>query len=472
MIKKLFNAIKRDGILEFIKYAGERLHLKRNIMRLFLSPLAIPFAGGIFAISPWIPIRLIMLFSNRIGHYIWNTEFWLCTLDMYEKETNKKIKTLFYTVPGYPVANTQLHRMWKRVITILPFPYIVAEIDRYLLLWSSKYRNDPIKKFFRPQGYDVWNLLGKVNKPHLSFTSSEERKGKELLCALGIPEDAQFVCILGRDPLYLSLHMPNQDFTYTSYRNVDINNYQQSAEFLTNHGYYVIRMGKHVTEPFNANNSKVIDYANSKFRSDFGDIYLGAHCFFFISVGSGLDEVPHIFKKPILIVNAPGIDGAYHPTWHLFITKKVYDQNYNRYLSQREISQAFLYIETDRGRSLMKIARDKGLYFIENTPEEITEAVKEMVGRLTGNWKTSEEDEFLQQEFWQKYRDSGMTLLSSPAPELKIPALKIPVFEGENLVINRKICGVRLRIGSSFLKNNTSWLIDNAQTEKSSLINT
>lgn len=468
MLKKIRFFIKRDGILGFIKYAIGRLHLKKNLIRLLLSPITIPIAVGILAILPWIRIRLIMLFSNRVGHYAWNTEFWLSTLDVYEDEGNKKVKTLFYTVPGYAVSNEQLHRMWKRAITILPFPYVVAEVDRYLQFWSSKYRNDLIKNFFRPQGYDVWNLTGKSNKPHIDFTSEEERQGKELLQALGIPEKANFICLLGRDPSYLNQHMPNQDLSYTNYRDVDINNFKQATEFLANSGYYVIRMGKHVKDPLIVNHPKIIDYANSKFRSDFSDIYLSAHCFIFISVGTGLDTVAYIFKRPILIVNHPVIDSWYHPGMDLLITKKVFDIKNKKYLTQIELAEAFPYKKTDRGRLITKIAKDKELCFVENTPEEILEAVKELLGRVLGNWQTTEEDECLQDKYWKNYRDPGLTTLSASPPPLKMPALKVPVFEGENLAINKKIGGVRLRIGSAFLRSNSSWLIGTAQSLKDS----
>ena len=38
-------------------------------------------------------------------------------------------------------------------------------------------------------------------------------------------------------------------------------------------------------------------------RSDFMDIYFGAKCHFFIGVGTGIDAIPDIFRRPILYVN-------------------------------------------------------------------------------------------------------------------------------------------------------------------------
>ena len=43
-------------------------------------------------------------------------------------------------------------------------------------------------------------------------------------------------------------------------------------------GYYVIRMGVKASKPLKSSNPKIIDYANSKIRNDFLDIYLGAKC--------------------------------------------------------------------------------------------------------------------------------------------------------------------------------------------------
>lgn len=460
MIKKIIKVIKREGIFGFCKLACAYFQLKKRLIRLILGPIAIPIAGAILAMSPWRRIRLIMLYSNRIGHYAWNTEFWLSALKLSANKEEKKYITLFYTVPGYAICNTQLHKMWKRVIPILPLPYLVAEVDRYLMNWSQYYRNEPFKRFFKPGGgsWDAWNLVGKSQQPHIYFTPMEQRKGAQLLAEMGIPEGAPYVCILGRDSSYIKTHMPHADTSIDDYRDVDINNYQQAAEYLVNQGYYVLRMGKYVRDHFKFKHPQVIDYANSQFRSDFADIYLSAHCHFFISVATGLDSVPYIFKRPILQTNVPNFDGYLWPDWLLFITKKVFDQKAQSFLSPQAIAEIFAYDKTDKGRRMPAILSEQQLTMVENTPEEIVDAVKEMVGLIQGTWKYSIEDEQLQHLYWKFFKDSRVASLSAPIPLLTVPVLKAPVFDYANLELNKKIMKVYLRLGSAFLRQNQSWI--------------
>jgi len=461
MISQLKKVIRREGFFGIFSYVMHYFNVKRKLTRLLMGPVAIPLASLILAISPWIRIRLILLFSNRIGHYPYNTELLLCVRDAIPEEKN--CKTLFYTIPGASICNSQLHRMWKRTITILPFSYLTAEVDRYLILWSNRYRADSIKRFFIPKGYswDAWNLLGKTTGPHIRFTVHEEKMGLELLKSLGIPENARFICLLGRDARYLSVYMPEHDLSYTNYRNVDIDNYQPAAQYLAENGYYVIRMGRHVEKKFTVQHPNVIDYADSPFCSDFGDIYLSAKCFFFISVSCGLDAVAQIFRRPILQTNVPLVDPDFHPEWHLMITKKMLELSTGKYLTPKEIAAAFPWLNSNGARSILTIAKDKGLSLVENTPEEITEVVKEMVERLNGAWKSTIEDEHLQRHFWQSFKDPGMRLLSAPAPKLPgFPQLKVPVFEDMNIDYNRKVGAVRCRVGNAFLKSNALWMIE------------
>ncbi|EKD55025.1 MAG: LA1599-like protein [uncultured bacterium] len=458
MLKKIHVAIEREGVYGLIPYAIRRFQLVKKIRRFFLAPFSVPLALIILLASPFIKIRLILLFSNRIGHYPYNTELLLGVLDAIGEKLNR---TFFYTVPGGTICNAQMHKMWKRVITILPFPHLVADVDRYLLLWNY-YRDDSVKQFFVQKGHawDAWNLLGKTTKPHVSFTEEEEQKGKELLCSLGIPAGARFVCLLGRDARYLSVYMPKEDLSYTNYRNVDINNYRQAAEYLANNGYYVIRMGRYVEKPFNVNHPNIIDYADGPYCSDFGDIYLSAKCFFFISVSCGLDAAAQLFRRPILQTNVPLVDPDFHPEWYLLITKKVMDLKTHRYLSFQEIAERFPWAKSNGARSILEIAKDNNLTLVENSPEEITEVVKEMVAILNETWQPSFEDELLQKKLWENFKDPGMRDLSAPPPNLPFERLKIPVFEGKNIDFNRKLVAVRLRMGTSFLKNNITWLLD------------
>ena len=441
MIKKIYHVIQRDGLFGFIKSA---------FVSVASRSIALPMAVVIILISPFVRIRFIKLFSSRIGHYSFNTEAILCSLDM-NLEGDQRRKIIFYTLPGDPICNSQLHLMWKRTIPIFPLSYVAAEADKLLIRYGGKkYREYPAKVTFEPSGdgRDKWNLLEKIKKCHLSFTPQEEARGLSLLKEMGVPLGAPFICLLVRDSAYLTTYMPSIDWSYHDNRDADINSYQLAAQHLADRGYYVIRMGKVVKQPFLTDHPKVIDYANSQFRSDFMDIYLSAKCFFYLTTCSGLDSVACVFRKPLLVTNLVLQDFDIWHHWELFIPKKIMNLKTNKTLTFKEMKK--LYVELKHKRKIPQLMREEGLRYIDNTPQEISDAVDEMLGLLSGKWKYSEGDNRLQGHFWE---DFPRYLISDHVSPFNLP-----------------ICDdVKMRVGTDFLKNNLSLLTDMEMSQVHSL---
>jgi putative glycosyltransferase (TIGR04372 family) len=174
-------------------------------------------------------------------------------------------------------------------------------------------------------------------------------------------------------------------------------------EELANRGYIAIRMGAAVREALTTSNPKIFDYA-TRGRTDFLDVYLSAKCAFFVSSGTGLDELTRVFRRPLLFVNFVPLEYAH--TWFpdgLFIPKKLWLTDERRFLRFREI------IESGVGRVLKgEEYESHGIEVIENTPAEILAAVVEMDERLKGTWETTVEDEELQRRFWSLFEGSDL----------------------------------------------------------------
>src|SRR3990167_2744205 len=278
--------------------------------------------------------------------------------------------------------------MWKRIILIIPFPKIVPQINACLRhIFGNRYKNDILKKIESGSGNQDIHGYFKKYQPHLSFTISEKKQGIKFLSDLGIPDGSPYVCLFVRDSAYLSKYFPDRDWSYHNYRDCDIDNFRKAALFLADLGYYVIRMGKVVLKSLDVNHEKVIDYANCSIRSDFCDIYLTAHCDFFISTPSGLDGVAQIFRRPILLVNmpifVPGCLDYWYPS-KLFITKKFFDRTRNKFISLKELDNVLL-----NTVNFQKTSEDLNWIPIENDEDEILEAVREMVNSFE---KKNEED--------------------------------------------------------------------------------
>jgi putative glycosyltransferase (TIGR04372 family) len=172
-------------------------------------------------------------------------------------------------------------------------------------------------------------------------------------------------------------------------------------------GYYAIRMGAVVKDPVYSSNPKIIDYATNGQRTDFNDIYIASHCRFFLGSDGGPSIIPEMFRIPVVCVNWTSILRI--STWvlnGLFIFKKFFLKDENRYMTFTEIMNfKFGGVDTNKIFSRMH------LELIENTPEEICAVTVEMDERLNGTWETTEEDEKLQQRFWDLF---GPDKLKSP----------------------------------------------------------
>ena len=368
------------------------------------------------------------MYSTRIGHFVGNTEMYLCERDAGINVPKQRHVDLFYMGHGH-ICNQQLAIMWKRVLRVWP-SWILAPISlaNRLIPGGEVHEIGNNTQHCR----DVYNLLDRF-PPHLGFTPEEDDYGDACLRAMGIPQGTPFVCLITRDDAYLDTYQPG-DWSYHNYRNCSINNYILAAEELAERGYFVIRIGAKVKDPMNINHPRVIDYAIiNGMRSDFLDIYLGSKCEFCIVAGSGYGSVPTWgFRRPTLFTDILPV--GYVPTFSdkfILTTKKHILSCQRRELTLREIF--------DYGVGFCLSTFDyesKGIKLIESTPEEIRDVAIEMAERLNGTWQPHEDDETLQRRFWEIF------------PKDAVDADQGRPLHGE----------IRARFGAQFLRNKCDWL--------------
>lgn len=399
--------------------------LMRAVQELLALPLVVPFFLLVRLARPLVLVRLKSL-SARLGHLAGDTELYLCERDTGINVPERRCVDLFYH--GYPVPNRQLARMWARHIKIWPAWFLrpVHRLNRFIP-GGSPHEVGTNAQHDR----DVHNLLEKM-PAHLSFTADEEQRGTRGLKQIGIPEGAKFICLITRDNAYLEGYNPRGDYSYHDYRNVSIESCIPALESLAARGYYVVRMGAAVHQRLNSTHPRVIDYAANGQRTEFMDIYLGAKCFFCISVGTGFDAVPIIFRRPVVYINMVPV--GYLFTFlkdALFLCKRHWLQAEGRWLSLREI------FSLDAGFCLASSCfRARGIELVENTPEEISAVVLEIEERLSGTWVAEALDEDLQRRFWK--------LFPAHARDAKR---------------ERPLHGViRGRYGAAFLREHREWL--------------
>ena len=344
-------------------------------------------------------VRFINFPASRIGHLSANIELYLSQKDFIKSKIKPRYLDIFY--PGYTISNIYLYNKWKEHINIYP-EYLIYPIVSTLKFFHLEEHYSISHSLF---DRDIENIIDKT-KPHISFTIDEELNGERILKKMRINKKNSFVCLIGRDSKYLNTLDSKKDYSYHDHRNVSIKNYMLAAQRLTQLGYYVIRMGKEVESKFESTNPMIIDYANSEFRSEFMDIYLGAKCSFCITSGTGWDNVPGVlFRKPCLYTNHVPLSIIF--TWsskHMNITKRHFNQNSGEEMSFFEI---FNHLEFKDNQVFIDATdfKKKMIRLEENTPNEILEALEEFIHIIINKNYHSKEDKLLQDKFAKSFSD-------------------------------------------------------------------
>lgn len=405
----------------YFRTADERAaktRLQRVYLPLMLSiisfPLRICLAGLLLTLltllKPFVLVRFGRLHCYSMGGFNTPQEIYLCERDaglhpkrsfdvfyhydypFFNRALVRRVK------PKDAACNQQLDIMIKRTFRIFEFSRHLDDLIRLFPRASLAFTVEP------PKSEDTRGLLD-LFPLHFTFTSAEEQKGRAGLMEMGIEPGSKFICFHARDGAWLPTSRPRYTSLYgewnrSVHRNASIENYLLAADQLTELGYYAIRMGKFVEKPLNSTNPKVLDYATD-FQSDLMDLFLSAHCDFFIGQNSGIIGLPMVFRRPIAFVNIHPLSEICTCTNrpNIFIPKLLYSVVKGRLLTFREILEFGLSDFNPNHPKGKELQDSLGLELLENTPEEITEVAMEMHQRLNGQFESSKEDDELQSRF-------------------------------------------------------------------------
>jgi putative glycosyltransferase (TIGR04372 family) len=125
------------------------------------------------------------------------------------------------------------------------------------------------------------------------------------------------------------------------------------------------------------------------------DIFFAATCRFFVGAPSGLVHIPMIFRIPCVYVNLVRLEFMHFcDPRDITIFKRFRRVADGRYLSVEEVIRSGL-----GRRPIEDVARDASLEVVDNTAEDILEAVLEMHDRLNGRFREKPQDAALQRHF-------------------------------------------------------------------------
>lgn len=349
-------------------------------------------------LRPFGRLRIGLLHHRAQGRFYGGTEYFLRLRRAYPPQHRE----LLFLVSGSPV-NCQVLAMVAREVRVL-------RSDRLWRILDAARRHMPESDIWIDMGCTGW-LRGHEWSgpgPQLHFNADEHARGQALLRRLGIPEGAQYVCIFAKDRCYSdSPDRPPDPDSYwgtRDFRNCDIRNYLPAAQYLADRGIWVLRMGIHTPEePLPRGlDPKIIDYT-ARIRPtlddpEFADTYLQATCKFFVGTTSGIYLLSSIFGVPVAYTNMVPYGESGRMPHDIIIFKRCRDRNSGRWIPIRELIGRGLDSDWLTLEEIETLEAD-GIEFVENTPDEVLDLVREMDMRLDRRWTADPEDEALLDRF-------------------------------------------------------------------------
>ena len=247
--------------------------------------------------QPLVRFQLCVVGFHRYGHLALEPEIFLAEQEIF-KETgasSRRVINIWSLGPVAKQSNRYLASKWKQELFVVP-SWLVSSLHSVGSFF-------PILKLSEPK----LSVTGSMNgldqtASHVSLKSEELEEGKKRLVEIGINPDKPYVCLIVRDGGHYKSKGEIESAGY-EFLNFDINNFSGVAEALIESGIQVIRMGSGSERPFTSKPDGVIDYALSRNRSEFLDVFIAATCEFAVSTQTGPDAVCMLFRRPVLYVD-------------------------------------------------------------------------------------------------------------------------------------------------------------------------
>jgi len=301
--------------------------------------------GNHFYLSNWLEAKRLKLNNYKNTEIILNKKDKLSNPELFEYFKNK-IKLNY---------DHNLNDQEKKVkqLTNIPLEYAI-----------------PIKKSLT-QIHIATNIINnkRIDKPFFKLSQKHKKIGNSYLKKIGLNKNDWFVTLHVREG------SSKGDFKSESFRNGNIEDYYKAIKFIVNKGGYVFRVGDDSLSKLPYIKG-VIDYANSKHKSQALDIFLGAKSKFCIATSSGYYIIPYLFGIPILMTNSlSSLEYWLLRKKDFFLPRTIYDKSKNKTLSLLEsLNPPYSILSSD----LIYFLKYFNIKILLNSSEEIYESVKEI----------------------------------------------------------------------------------------------
>lgn len=262
---------------------------------------------------------------------------------------------------------------------ILNIGFLISRL--YHLYYEKKFKNKSIFNFPALGLENIYNYkkvdfdnIKKYKDFNLDFLIPNKfyKKSEDILAKLNVDRDAKIVCIHVRDSAF------HNDQKRRTFRNLNIENYYETINYLLDKGYNVFRLGLIAEKKMQIFREKFFDlpYLISSSEIEFLQFYLVDKCKFFIASESGPQYLPWFKYKPTLYTNILKFFYLTSPNINCRYTfRKIFDKKNNKYLHLKEyLNLPYKYHDANR--------HDDNFLYIENTSKELLESVIEFEKNL------------------------------------------------------------------------------------------
>ena len=316
------------------------------------------------------PITLYFLTTfRRIGQLIW--EPFVCINPCFEDMRGVPILYPADFEPG----NKAMYHILGRYFPMEPR----ADYFRLFEATTLGMGNRPVRKlYWEDEGYCqcqfVTRLKAEGRKPIFYALNDEEiSRGQAIQAKLGLSLDAPFVCIHNREPGYIQLPHHN-------HRNAEVSTLWPAIEYLLDQGFQVVRIGDPTMTRLPVRTG-LVDLPFAGIEDDLATVWFATQCTFMLANTSGPCLLPTVFNgPPRLLVNwIEGPTISFNPLDRYLVKPIRVIGEGRRYLTFGE--KMFFGVKM---LSAYKYER-AGLEVINNTPEELLAATKQMLQDLASH---------------------------------------------------------------------------------------
>ncbi|MDA7818277.1 TIGR04372 family glycosyltransferase [Sulfurimonas sp.] len=348
----------------------------------------IPVVLLIRLISPIVLIRVDSIRASGIGHLLINNDIYINE----KKDYHKRNIDLFFYDSLYGNKNHICNEYALKKILENGMHKFISK--RFIYLWKCHRLFPYHEKFITiTSDFDKFNTI--LNSPsNIKFSKDEIDYIETILSKYNISE---FVCMANRDSNYKDKVFGKGKTDFQNIRNSKFSNCKKAIEHLSGYGISTIRMGKTID-----NSDLYKGMVNISERNEAIDFLLFKKAKFSVIPDSGVSSFSSFLRKKVLIHDLVNMHKKFIYVFQpqsLFLPKKYFSKEKEKYLSFAEISKLF-YSEYSNEADVLNSFKCFNIEVHENGEDEILEAVKEMNERVDEIYVESKIDYELQQKIW------------------------------------------------------------------------